>query len=435
MIIQFSVKNYKSFRDKAKLNFLASRYDKDLENNLVEIPQFQLKVVKSTVFYGANAAGKSKLMDAMSFMRHFMLRSSADMQSKDKISIVPFRLNPASEQSPSEFEIIFLHEGELFRYGFEVTQEKVVSEWLFHRPKTKEIELFFRDEQNFEAVHSKLFRIGARLVKDGMVRQNALLLSVAAQFNDPLALRIFEWLSKFNVISGLQEEGYEGFTIGRVMNNDGKNVILDFLNAADLGINDVKILKIEQESDLPDARPGRLKELLIQKMRENDGHILGGMKTLHHKYDVNGNQVGTAEFEMEEESSGTQKYFALSGPIIETLQSGDTLVVDELESKLHPNLVAKIVELFQSPKTNPHNAQLIFNTHDINLLSSGFLRRDQIWFVQKDRYGASSVYSLADFKTDQVRKEDNFEKNYVNGKYGAVPYLEDFEEALTAAVQ
>ena len=311
----------------------------------------------------------------------------------------------------------------------------MVSEWLFHRPKTKEIELFFRDEQNFEAVHSKLFRIGARLVKDGMVRQNALLLSVAAQFNDPLALRIFDWLSKFNVISGLQEEGYEGFTIGRVMNNDGKNVILDFLNAADLGINDVKILKIEQESDLPDAMPGRLKELLIQKMRENDGHILGGMKTLHHKYDVNGNQVGTAEFEMEEESSGTQKYFALSGPIIETLQSGDTLVVDELESKLHPNLVAKIVELFQSPKTNPHNAQLIFNTHDINLLSSGFLRRDQIWFVQKDRYGASSVYSLADFKTDQVRKEDNFEKNYVNGKYGAVPYLEDFEEALTAAVQ
>jgi AAA15 family ATPase/GTPase len=93
------------------------------------------------------------------------------------------------------------------------------------------------------------------------------------------------------------------------------------------------------------------------------------------------------------------------------------------------------VELFQSPKTNPQNAQLIFNTHDINLLSSGFLRRDQIWFVQKDRYGASSVYSLADFKTDQVRKEDNFEKNYVNGKYGAVPYLEDFEEALTAAVQ
>ena len=110
-------------------------------------------------------------------------------------------------------------------------------------------------------------------------------------------------------------------------------------------------------------------------------------------------------------------------------------MVDELESKLHPNLVAKIVELFQSPNTNPHNAQLIFNTHDINLLSSGFLRRDQIWFVEKDRYGASSVYSLADFKTDQVRKEDNFEKNYVNGKYGAIPYLEGFEEALTTAVQ
>jgi len=151
------------------------------------------------------------------------------------------------------------------------------------------------------------------------------------------------------------------------------------------------------------------------------------------------------EFDMEDESSGTQKYFALSGPILETLQQGDVLVIDELESKLHPNLVQKIVGLFHSPVTNPHHAQLIFNTHDSNLMTaegpSGagaatpLLRRDQIWFVKKDRYGASSLYSLAGFKTDQVRKSDDFREKYLQGRYGAIPYLNEYEEGIGQLIQ
>lgn len=132
----------------------------------------------------------------------------------------------------------------------------------------------------------------------------------------------------------------------------------------------------------------------------------------------------------DDESSGTRKFFALIGLILKTIDKGSVLFVDELDSKLHPNLVCKIVSFFNSKKLNPNNAQLIFNTHDTNLLSSGLFRRDQIWFTQKDKYGATKLYSLADFKTDEVRKNEAFEDNYIRGKYGAVPFLGDFEDII-----
>ena len=151
-------------------------------------------------------------------------------------------------------------------------------------------------------------------------------------------------------------------------------------------------------------------------------------KTFHNQYNELNEIVGVEEFALDDqESSGTAKFFALTGPIIKALEYGDVLVVDELDSKIHPNLVSKLVELFNSAKTNPNNAQLIFNSHDTNLLGSGLFRRDQIWFVEKDRYGAAVLYSLASFKTDEGgRKSDNFEEKYISGRYGAIPVLGDF---------
>lgn len=456
MLVQFTVKNYKSFRDEAKLSLVASRYDKDpaTEPNLINVPGLDQRLLKSVAIYGANASGKSKLVEALAFMRHFILRSSGGTQLNDKIPTVPFRLNPDSEQAPSEFELIFFHEGQLFRYGFEVTTEHVVAEWLFvrpdvARPKTKEIEVFYRDEQTFDAINPRQFRTGVRLAKDNMIRPNALLLSVAAQFNDPMAQRVFTWLSRFNVISGLQEEGHEGFTVSQIVRSEGKSAgpglpIMDFLAGADLGIADVRVQPIKHESDLPANLPTALRERLAEALTEKDGLILGGTKTVHRRYDTDGNRLGTVEFDMEEESSGTQKYFALSGPILETLRQGSILVVDELESKLHPNLVQQIVALFHSPDTNPHNAQLIFNTHDSNLLDADspeggrlqpLLRRDQIWFVKKDRYGASSLYALSDFKTDTVRKGDDYREKYLQGRFGAVPYLNQYAEVVSQTLQ
>lgn len=451
MLVQFSVQNYKSFRDEAKLSLVASGYDKDplTEANLIAGDLTgPVRLLRTAAIYGANAAGKSKLVEAMHVMRLFILRSAAS--TGQKIPVVPFRLNPDTDKAPSEFELVFLHEGDLFRYGFAATADHVVAEWLFYRPdlarpKTKEIEIFYRDGQTFDAVHPRQFKIGARLIKDGMIRPDALLLSVAAQFNEVLAQRVFGWLARFNIISGLQEEGYEGFTVSKVMHPTGKGAIMGFLREADLGITDVRVRAIEHESDLPGNLPADLRERFTATLTEKDGVIFGGAKAIHRVYDSSGNRTGVLEFDMEDESSGTQKYFALSGPILETLQQGDVLVIDELESKLHPNLVQKIVGLFHSPVTNPRHAQLIFNTHDSNLMTAEspssvgaatpLLRRDQIWFVKKDRYGASSLYSLAGFKTDQVRKSDDFREKYLQGRYGAVPYLNEYEEGIGQLVQ
>jgi len=343
--------------------------------------------------------------------------------------VEPFRLNTDSIKSPSEFEVIFLYENTQYRYGFEVDQQKVVAEWLYQKPKTKEIELFFRDEQDFD-IHPKNFKKGAIAVKEGLVRDNALLLSLAAQLNDEIAINVITWFKSLKTISGLKEEGYQGYTMSRTKEPKTKLRILELLKAADLGIQDIKLelLDIEQ---LPTDLPKEIRERIIRQTKEDNSELVSDVLTTHKQYNSNKNHISDINFSMEaDESSGTRKFFALTGPIIDVLENGYILVIDELDSKLHPNLVCKLVSLFNSKELNPKNAQLIFNTHDTNLLSSGLFRRDQIWFTEKDKFGAAKLYSLSDFKTESVRKNEAFEENYIRGKYGSVPYL-GFFESLT----
>jgi len=317
----------------------------------------------------------------------------------------------------------------MYRYGFEVDKKQVHAEWLYRKSKIKEVELFYRENQNFD-IH-RTFKV-ADLVANDRVRPNALLLSVAAQWNDKIAKKIFDWLRNFNVISGLREEEYERFSAGRILEDEQtKKEIIAFLKGADLGIEDININEIDFD-DLPEVMSEELKGFIKKQAKEGNLTGFSGVSTYRQIFDENSLLIGLTEFSMEEdESSGTKKYFALSGPILETLEKGEILIVDELANKLHPNLTCKLVELFNSKEMNPKNAQLIFNTHDTNLLSSGIFRRDQIWFTEKDRYGASSLYSLGSFKSDTVRKEDNYEKKYIKGKYGAVPYLGDFNKLFT----
>lgn len=430
MLVQFSLKNYKAFKEEVKLSLIASNYDKGRqEDNLFEVPQFGLKLLKSAVIYGANASGKSKLVEGMNFMKNFVIRSSKETQKGDRIDVHPFLLSTETEHKPSEFEVIFVHDSELFRYGFEVLPDRVVSEWLFHRGKTKEVEIFFREAQKFE-LHKSRFKAAKSLVAGKMIRKNALLISVAAQFNDKLAGKVLEWFSKFNIISGLREEGYQGFTMGKTKDAKAKAEILTFLKQADLGIDDLT-LQLMDIDNMPSNIPKELRDMLERALKEEEGEVFTDVLATHKKFNAQYRAVEDVQFSMEkEESSGTRKFFALSGPVLETLKDGDVLIGDELDSKLHPNLVCKLAELFNSKENNPNNGQLIFNTHDTNLLSSGLFRRDQIWFTEKDKYGAATLYSLGDFKTDAVRKEENFEKNYIQGKYGAIPYLGDFSQLL-----
>lgn len=428
MLIQFSIKNFKTFKDKSVLSLIASNYDKESRelDNIVRDKLFGIRILKSAVIYGANASGKSKLLDAFAFMRYLVINSSKESQKGETIDVEPFRLSTETENEPSEFEIIFIHNEVLYRYGFEATTERIVAEWLYHKPKTKEIELFYRDG-NIITPHERSFTKGSRVAKEGLVRDNALFISVAAQFNETKAIIVIDWFKRFKAISGLRESGYQGFTMGKTEDPEHKRKILELLKAADLGIQDIELQKLDVNS-LPNGMPKELKDKIIKEVREEKKEYISDVLTVHKKYNAELKAVENISLSLEnDESSGTKKFFALTGPILDVLENGYTLVVDELDSKLHPNLVCKIVSLFNSKEFNKKNAQLIFNTHDSNLLSSGLFRRDQIWFTNKNKYGEAKLYSLADFKSDEVRKTDSFEDNYIRGKYGAVPYLGFFD--------
>lgn len=430
MLIQFSIKNFKTFRDRTTLSLVASNYDKETREieNVTVNSEFNLRLLKSAVVYGSNASGKSKLIEALIFMKRFVITSSKESQKGDKIDVEPFRLQSDTEEASSEFEVVFIHNKEMFRYGFEVTDTKVMAEWLYHKPKTKEVELFYREEQEFN-VHPRNFSKGSMLVKEELIRENALMLSVAAQFNDKIAGRVLDWFKGFKTISGLREEGYQGYTMAQTEDPKQKAKILDLLKAADLGIQDISLQTLDI-NNLPKEMPKELKDRILKESTDDGVKFISDILTTHKKYNSNKNHIGETYFSLEdEESSGTKKFFALTGPVLDALQNGYILAVDELDSKLHSNLVCKIVSLFNSTDSNPHNAQLIFNTHNTNLLDSGLFRRDQIWFSEKDRYGASKLYSLGEFKSDNVRKSENFEENYLRGKYGAIPYL-NFEKVV-----
>ncbi|MGF1922832.1 MAG: AAA family ATPase [Bacteroidia bacterium] len=432
MLIQFSFSNYKSFKDKAVLKLTASNYDKDTREgeNIMFEKSMALRLLKSTVVFGANASGKSKFSDAFVFFVNFILESSRESTKSDPIRIENFSFNTQSRVAPSEFEIVFIQEGVRYRYGFEATRKEIISEWLYYRPKSKEIELFYRDGQHI-LPNEKLMPVAKTLHAQGLVRGNALLLSVLGQFNDQIAGKIIDYMRSINCISGLNEMQYKRNAIEKVKeDSEHQAQILKLIQAADLGIEDIRY-----EDLLPFIKrhePSFEKFLEFKDMMEElDPHMLSTIRTRHKVYDENNQEVESTELSMQnDESDGTQKYFFLTGLILDSLEKGTLLFVDELDSKLHPNLVCKIVSMFNSKLTNPKGAQLVFNSHDTNLLSSGLFRRDQVWFIEKDRYGASTMFSLADFKTSTVRKKELFEENYVRGKYGAIPFLGEFDRIV-----
>lgn len=426
MLWQFTVKNYKTFKDKATLSLIASNYDKTRETENIHVDEvFNKRILKSAVVYGANASGKSTLINAIAFMRLFVLRSSKGQQG-EFIEVDPFRLNVATENEPSEFEVIFSFENVLYRYGFEATQNEIISEWLYYKPKTKEVELFYRDGDQFD-FHESLFSKGKMVATQGLVRRNALLVSVAAQFNEEQAIAVINWFRKLRVISSTREYFSQRFTIDKTKNPTDKQKIITLLKDADFGIQDIEV-ELMTEDNIPSHYPPSLKKQLIMDIKEGNIKRVNDILLSHRKYGRDNQFVHDVPFSLDkDESSGTQKYFNLLGPILDVLENGQVLVVDELDAQLHPNLLCRIISLFHSTETNHNNAQLIFNTHDTNLLDSGLFRRDQIWFTDKSKYGAAKLYSLADFSSGEVRKNEAYEKNYIKGKYGAVPYFSSLD--------
>lgn len=410
MLLEFTVGNYLSFKDKKTLSLEASSI-KEFPENVFQAGKYNL--LRSAVIYGANSSGKSNLIKAIQKMREIVLNSSKQ-SSTDKIDVVPFLLNKETENFPSYFEILFLNEGVRYRYGFEVDKDIVHSEWLFSCNGTKEKMLFIREKDEIEIADD--FSEGKGL--EERTRGNGLFLSVVDQFNGRKSkdiLSFFEYKQRF--ISGINH--LSGSTIFLLAETDYITQTKKLLEIFQLGFVDLE-----------------LNENLVKGLKDNSwtNFLNEKAKTLHNIYDNNGEVVGNRYFSLEnQESSGSNKVFDLIGSITMSLLFGSVCIIDELDAKLHPLLTLQIVKLFHSPETNPKNAQLIFATHDTNLLDYGQFRRDQIYFTEKDRMEATDLYSLVEFKdTDgvKVRNDRKFEKDYIAGRYGAIPYIGDISNIM-----
>lgn len=422
MLIEFRTANFLSFKDMVEFSMLASN-DKTHEDDNT-FPVNNRRILKSAAVYGANGSGKTNFVRAIGFMRDLVLGESP-------IRNCAYKLDRTMKDESSFFEIIFIKDNIRYRYGFEIDRKSVLSEWLFYVPTTREASLFTREKQNITI--SRSFREG-KVLSDS-IKKDKLFLPFVAQLNGAsITQSIMEWFKNVSVMSGLDsdlsnttdmllEEGKSG--------KKRKKQVLDILNRFDAQIEDIAIeeryfVPIAIPADLEISDQARAFIASVNTLFEKEG---GGKKMpprviIYRKTYENGKESGIEEFDLrQQESDGTKKLFALAGSLVQSLETGKTIVVDELESKLHPLVTKEIVKLFNSKISNKKNAQLIFTTHDTNLLQGNHFRRDQIWFTEKDKYGSSHLYSLLEYKP---RKDASFQKDYINGRYGAIPYIGDF---------
>ena len=420
MLLEFTVGNFLSFKEKKTLSLEAASITEHTESNVIKTDRYDL--LKGAVIYGANSGGKSNIIKAMSTMRRIVLHSLESSSTK-KLDVTPFLLSTKTEKAPSFFEVIFLINNTRYRYGFEIDNTSIMAEWLFETRKKAEKPLFIREDDSIEVM--SIFSEGENL--EEKTRKNALFLSVVDQFNGKKAEKIIQWFNDFVTISGLSHEEYKNSTFSVLEDKKTRFSILDFYKNLDLGFEYVNVgyeCDIDKIDDMGDVFPPW----------EHRDYFNINIETLHQKYDVDNMPVGDVEFDMRsQESSGTNKLFNISGSIFEVLRNGGVFVVDELDASLHPLLTLAVTKLFNSTEHNPKNAQLIFATHDTNLLHYGNYRRDQIYFVEKDNYGASDLYSLVEYKEDggkTIRKDRSFEKDYIQGRYGAIPFIGNLSNIL-----
>jgi AAA15 family ATPase/GTPase len=485
MLIEFTVGNYRSFAEPATLSMVAANIkskNKQLDSANTFRVANQPQLLTAAAIYGANASGKSNFVRALRFMRQFVMRSTNNTSAVGAVDVEPFRLRSGNAQRPSHFEVAFILEGQRYRYGFDVDRERVIAEWLYHVPSTREAKLFERKEQEFTL--SDNFREGQKV--EERTRPNALFLSVVAEFNGSLSLRIVQWFRSLGIHSGLNDSTLRRVTERRLQQPADAQKIVDLVRQLDVGIADIRVVDqyamalneylsnavrsestslqaegneklqaslaswldaerkygtlpllrafVEHEQTELEGQLASLSPDLAQQFLEYARHARGrdtiAISTIHTKYDEDGGVIGEEAFNLDHhESEGTKKLFALAGYLVEVLQRGTVLIVDELDARLHPIVTREIVKLFCDPGANPHHAQLLFTTQDTNLLDKDLLRRDQIWFVEKDSKGASHLYSLVEFAG--VRNDLSIERNYIQGRFGAIPYVGDLAHAIS----
>lgn len=412
MLIEFKVENFRSFKSAQTLSMVAGSAAEQRKTNTFEMPGIG-RVLRTAVVYGPNAAGKTNLLRAMQFMRDFVIRSAGSTPGTPP-PYTPFRLSKATAQAPSEFQITFAQENVRYNYGFTIDATRVSKEWLVEYASQKGRMLFERIyDDKTEEYDWRLSRSlkGPRSHWTQSTRPQELFLSKAIQLNNTQLLPVFHWFQKRLVIIVGPQSLNGSLTLKLLDTPDGKIKLLPFLRAADLDIDGVEM----QREPLP-ASPRALINAPFLEQREPNS-LPNAIKILFsHKSDENED----VSFDYSDESNGTQRLFLSAGAWLNVFANGEVLLFDEIDTSLHPKLARFLVGQFHSNKTNQSNAQLICTTHDTSLLDREVFRRDQFWFVEKKRRSGSILYPLTDF---HPRGDEDIERWYMRGKYGAIPVI------------
>ena len=395
MLLDFRIKNYRSYKDETRFNMTTVKSFKELnESNVIKVNR-EFDLLKSATVFGANASGKSNLVKAFAFISNIIFNSYRISLSNKKFGAnrdIRFKLSSESDTEPSLFEITFLNDGIIYRYGFEIDNDRICKEWLYYKIE-RETPLFIRENQTF-TINEESFPEGNEFKT--LVNDNVLFLSYLGQHNQPYSSKILKWFTNINVISSTSESYYQDYTLHLLQKNS------NFKKWTSYALQYLEISNIQ-------AVP-------------SNNQIL----THHNKFDNNNILIETIPFEPAIQSDGTRKLINLLGPIYDTLKNGKILVVDEFDSKLHPNLSKKLFDFFH--QYNHNGAQFIFTCQDSSLLDKDLLRRDQIWFVQKDQFGSSELYSMSEFDSTTVRNTSAYDKKYLNNLFGGAGTIKNMEK-------
>jgi len=399
MLIQFSVENYLSLKEKVVLSMLASNDTEHIEHLITS--KKKESYLKAAVIYGANASGKSNVLNAFWFMVNYVLTSN-EKQLHKPIDRIPFKFDKATLEKPSSFEVIFTIDDIRYVYGFSATDKEVVEEYLYYYPNGRQAIIFERKNTN---EYRFTVDVDEQMTLRDRTSANKLYLSVASNWNYKKVVPVFGWFASCKILTKNSVADAYGVDAEQLRDDEYRSVIEAMLRVADFGIQYLQIREVENVKRLAKTEEEYINIDAIHLVQDEDGNT--------HPFALN----------MTEESDGTNSYFKLVGIVKNVLDKGGLLVADEMDAHLHPLLMKHLVMLFNSETYNPNGAQLIFTSHNTNLLDLDVFRRDQIWFTEKDeKCVATDLFSLYDFS---VRKDAKVEKGYLIGRYGAIPFIKE----------
>lgn len=411
MLIEFKVSNYRSIAEEQIISFVPASNQKDHPDNIITSGKY--KSLNAIALYGANASGKSNILKAMELF-HRLLTMFTLSNSTAKLPYDPFLLKESYRNKPTKLEITFILNETRYRYIVEYNLTSIIAECLYRKKAGREVTLFERE--NGVIAVSDGFKSSEKVINAAIeaTRDNSLFLSTCDTFNVKEAKALFEWFANINFVDGANMTNQDQ-TSARIWNDNliPRGKMKDYLLLLNLGFSDINVKKIEAPVF---SMMGFTYEIMVK----------------HHIYRENNTKTNNTIFwDLENESQGTQRAFQLSAyVVVKILFEGGILIIDEIEAKMHPIMTINTLNLFLNKETNPKNAQIIFTTHDTNLLTYTDLRRDQINFVEKNQWEATEVYSLSDFKyfNEKERIDTDKEKRYMEGRYGAIPILSDFSK-------